>query len=217
MNRTNNEELEFVVNTMPQDGSDQPPLMSEENVLEALTFHRSFPQYSVTPLHKLSELADYLGLGSIYVKDESYRFGLNAFKVLGGSFAMVKYISKRTGIPVSELPYKVLSSKKFKESAGQTTFYSACCKLFPAFGNIDLKVLWHMLFGAFVRIDLQINEHRIAAADWCAAPSFSSYASLKRVKNARSSLRSSSVHSSSGSFPTVSCRRLYEPGLLKSK
>ena len=125
MNRTNNEELEFVVNTMPQDGSDQPPLMSEENVLEALTFHRSFPQYSVTPLHKLSELADYLGLGSIYVKDESYRFGLNAFKVLGGSFAMVKYISKRTGIPVSELPYKVLSSKKFKESAGQTTFYSA--------------------------------------------------------------------------------------------
>ena len=125
MNRTNNEELEFVVNTMPQDGSDQPPLMSEENVLEALTFHRSFPQYSVTPLHKLSELADYLSLGSIYVKDESYRFGLNAFKVLGGSFAMVKYISKRTGIPVSELPYKVLSSKKFKESAGQTTFYSA--------------------------------------------------------------------------------------------
>ena len=125
MNRTNNEELEFVVNTMPQDGSDQPPLMSEENVLEALAFHRSFPQYSVTPLYKLSELADYLGLGSIYVKDESYRFGLNAFKVLGGSFAMVKYISKRTGIPVSELPYKVLSSKKFKESAGQTTFYSA--------------------------------------------------------------------------------------------
>ena len=114
MNRTNNEELEFVVNTMPQDGSDQPPLMSEENVLEALAFHRSFPQYSVTPLHKLSELADYLSLGSIYVKDESYRFGLNAFKVLGGSFAMVKYISKRTGIPVSELPYKVLSSKKFK-------------------------------------------------------------------------------------------------------
>ena len=125
MNRTNNEELEFVVNQMRQDGSDQPPLMSEENVLEALEFHRSFPQYSVTPLHKLSELADYLDLGAIYVKDESYRFGLNAFKVLGGSFAMVKYISQRTGIPVSELPYKVLSSKKFKETAGQTTFYSA--------------------------------------------------------------------------------------------
>lgn len=125
MNRTNNEELEFVVNKMRQDGSDQPPLMSEENVLEALEFHRSFPQYSVTPLHKLSELADYLDLGAIYVKDESYRFGLNAFKVLGGSFAMVKYISQRTGIPVSELPYKVLSSKKFKETAGQTTFYSA--------------------------------------------------------------------------------------------
>ena len=71
MNKTNNEELEFVRNTMQPDGSDQPPLMSEENVLEALQFHRSFPQYSVTPLRKLSELAQYLGLDSIYVKDES--------------------------------------------------------------------------------------------------------------------------------------------------
>ena len=125
MNRTNNEEVDFVKNTMEQTNEDQPPLMSEENVLEALTFHRSFPQYSVTPLHKLSSYADYLGLGAVYVKDESYRFGLNAFKVLGGSFAMAKYISNKTGIPVSELPYKVLSSKKFKETVGQTTFYTA--------------------------------------------------------------------------------------------
>ena len=114
MNRTNNEELEFITNSMRPDGSDQPPLMSEENVLEALQFHRSFPQYAVTPLHQLKDLADYLGLGSIFVKDESYRFGLNAFKVLGGSFAMAKYISEKTGIPVSELSYKVLSSKKFR-------------------------------------------------------------------------------------------------------
>lgn len=124
MNKTNNEELSFITNSMRQT-PETDPLMSEENVLEALAFHRSFPQYKVTPLHKLQDLADYLGLDTIYIKDESYRFGLNAFKVLGGSFAMAKYISKKTGIPVSELPYKVLSSRKFKESMGQTTFYTA--------------------------------------------------------------------------------------------
>ncbi len=125
MRRTNNEELVFTKNTMPKEEHEALNLMSEANVLEALRFHRSFPQYSVTPLHKLSHLGEYLGLESLYVKDESYRFGLNAFKVLGGSFAMVKYISQKTGIPVDELSYKVLSSKKFRETMGQTTFYSA--------------------------------------------------------------------------------------------
>ena len=125
MRRTNNDELDFTKNTMPKTDKNAAELMSEENVLQALRFHRSFPQYSVTPLHQLTHLADYLGLGELYVKDESYRFGLNAFKVLGGSFAMVKYISQKTGIPVDELSYKVLSSKKFKETMGQTTFYSA--------------------------------------------------------------------------------------------
>ncbi len=90
MNKTNNEELTFIENTMPHTDEDQPALMSEKNVLEALNFHRSFPQYEVTPLHKLTNYAQYLGLKEIYVKDESYRFGLNAFKVLGGSFAMAK-------------------------------------------------------------------------------------------------------------------------------
>ena len=51
-------------------------------------FHRSFPMYAPTPLAQLTNTAKKLGIGDIYVKDESHRFGLNAFKVLGGSFAM---------------------------------------------------------------------------------------------------------------------------------
>ena len=42
-------------------------------------------------------MAKYLGLGKLFVKDESYRFGLNAFKVLGGSFAMANYIAEAVG------------------------------------------------------------------------------------------------------------------------
>ena len=77
MRRTNNDELAFTKNTMPKTDKNAAELMSEENVLQALRFHRSFPQYSVTPLHQLTHLADYLGLGELYVKDESYRFAEN--------------------------------------------------------------------------------------------------------------------------------------------
>ena len=42
-------------------------------------FHRSFPEYLETPLADLKALAKSLGVASIRVKDESYRFGLNAF------------------------------------------------------------------------------------------------------------------------------------------
>ena len=100
-------------------------LMSEENVTKANEFHKSFPQYSVTPLQKLSALASYLGVKGIYCKDESYRFGLNAFKVLGGSYAMGRYIAKELGRDISELPYNVLSSDKLREEFGQATFFTA--------------------------------------------------------------------------------------------
>ena len=47
-------------------------------------------------------MAAYLGVKEIYLKDESYRFGLNAFKVLGGSFSMARYIAK--GKPAGTYP-----------------------------------------------------------------------------------------------------------------
>jgi len=50
------------------------------------------------PLANLSNLARELGVGHIYVKDESARFGLNAFKVLGSSYAMGKFISRQLGL-----------------------------------------------------------------------------------------------------------------------
>ena len=104
------ETIKWAVNEMPKTDDSQLQVMSLENVAKARAFHESFPQYSVTPLVKLDHMATYLGLKEVYVKDESYRFGLNAFKVLGGSFAMARYIAKQTGKDVSELPYNVLTS-----------------------------------------------------------------------------------------------------------
>jgi len=118
-------EADWVGNSLPATDDRFLKIMSQENTLKALNFHRSFPQYSVTPLTRLSQLAGYMGLRNIYVKDESYRFGLNAFKVLGGSFAIAKYIAKQTGRDVSELSYEYLTSDKLREEFGQATFYTA--------------------------------------------------------------------------------------------
>ncbi len=118
-------EIQWAVNKMPKTADTSLPVMSLENVAKARAFHESFPQYSKTPLAKLDHMAKHLGLGGIYVKDESYRFGLNAFKVLGGSFAMANYIAKQTHRDVSELPYAVLTSEELRKEFGQATFFTA--------------------------------------------------------------------------------------------
>lgn len=99
--------------------------LKEEEVVKAKDFHRSFPQYASTPLAKLDILAKTLGVGKVFVKDESYRFGLNAFKVLGGSFAMAKYLAQRLGKDIAELPYEKLISSEVKEALGNVIFYTA--------------------------------------------------------------------------------------------
>lgn len=117
--------IEWAVNHMPKTEDSYLPVMAADEVNKARTFHQSFPQYSKTPLAKLTGMASWLGLNEVYVKDESYRFGLNAFKVLGGSFAMAKYIAKQTGKDVSALPYHVLTSEALRQEFGQATFFTA--------------------------------------------------------------------------------------------
>lgn len=119
------QELQWIMNTMPKTADQNLPLMSVSEVEKARAFHKSFPQYEETPLQDLKEMASYLGLGKVAVKDESYRFGLNAFKVLGGSYAMARYIAGELGRDVSELPYDVLTSDALREAFGQATFFSA--------------------------------------------------------------------------------------------
>lgn len=59
-------------------------LTSPEATEAAHRFHRSLAGYAPTPLVSLPAQAARLGIGSLWVKDESHRFGLNAFKGLGG-------------------------------------------------------------------------------------------------------------------------------------
>ncbi len=120
-----NQPIKWVLNRMPASDDRHLEVMSTQNVAKAQAFHRSFPQYNPTPLARLDGMAARLGLGSLCVKDESYRFGLNAFKVLGGSFAMGRYIAQELGRDVSEMTYGYLTSEKLREEFGQATFFTA--------------------------------------------------------------------------------------------
>ena len=119
------EKIKWVINRMPKSADSCLSVMAPEEVEKARRFHRSFPQYSVTPLADLKKMAEFLGLGGVYVKDESYRFGLNAFKVLGGSFAMARYIAEEMGKDVSGMTYDYLTGEAFRKEFGQATFFTA--------------------------------------------------------------------------------------------
>ena len=101
----------------------------------AAAFHRSFPNYAPTPLADLKELAAVLGLGRICVKDESRRFGLNAFKGLGASYAAGRYLAERLGIPQEELSYESLRCAVQAQRPG-LTFVTATD------GNHGRSVAW---------------------------------------------------------------------------
>jgi diaminopropionate ammonia-lyase len=88
-------------------------------------FISSFPQYEITPLRSLANLAAYTGVAGIYVKDESYRFGLNSFKVLGGGHAIGRYLARCLESDLAGFSYARLKDKGVKEKLGEITFTSA--------------------------------------------------------------------------------------------
>jgi diaminopropionate ammonia-lyase len=64
---------------------------------EALTVHRQLPGYTPTPLIRCPGLAGGLGVGELWVKDESSRLGLPAFKMLGAAYACYRVLTSKLG------------------------------------------------------------------------------------------------------------------------
>ena len=121
-----NTNFKWKINEMPKSDDKNLPLMDVKEVEKARVFHKSFPQYSETPLANLKEMAKFLGLEKVCIKDESYRFGLNAFKVLGGSYAIARHIADELGRDITTVDYKYLTSDDLKKDLGNVvTFFSA--------------------------------------------------------------------------------------------
>jgi diaminopropionate ammonia-lyase len=65
-----------------------------------LAFHAALPGYAPTPLRDAPGLARELGLERLWLKDESQRLGLPAFKIAGASWAVAHALATRLGLPL---------------------------------------------------------------------------------------------------------------------
>ena len=111
---------------------DKSPLFTASLAKTIREFHSQIDGYQPTPLVSLPRLAERLGVKSILVKDESHRFGLNAFKVLGGSYALGSLLAEYIDTDISEIDLKTVSSKLDKP----LTFTTATA------GNHGTGVAW---------------------------------------------------------------------------
>ena len=82
----------------PHKGKNAPANMvrfDREHAENVRNYHRSLKEYDPTVLADLSETGKLFGTGRVFVKDESSRFGLNAFKGLGGSYCLGKLMAQK--------------------------------------------------------------------------------------------------------------------------
>ncbi|KAJ5928592.1 Peptidase M20 [Penicillium verhagenii] len=87
----------------------------------ATEFHKSLPNYAPTPLVSLPELATELGVKAVFVKDESNRFGLPSFKVLGASWGCFRAIAQTLGLESDKVTLDELSLKAKANSISLVT------------------------------------------------------------------------------------------------
>jgi diaminopropionate ammonia-lyase len=80
--------MQYCLRKRGEHGRADTSFVSREEAQRARAFHATLPGYAPTPLVRLDALAGQLGVGAVWLKDESKRFGLNAFKALGGSWAI---------------------------------------------------------------------------------------------------------------------------------
>ncbi|CAJ2509628.1 Uu.00g146540.m01.CDS01 [Anthostomella pinea] len=94
-----------------------------------LAFHKTLPDYNETKLHSLPKLADELGLRHVLVKDESNRFGLPAFKILGASWAVYRAVGAHLGLDVADgsVPIADLGAKAREAGVGIVTSTEGNC------------------------------------------------------------------------------------------
>lgn len=99
--------------------------LTEDIVNNVEKFHKSIEGYEKTPLVKLDNLANKLGVKNVFVKDESYRYGLNAFKGLGGLYAIFRIVCDKLDLDPSSTTFKDLQAEDIKEKLKDIVFVTA--------------------------------------------------------------------------------------------
>jgi diaminopropionate ammonia-lyase len=70
-----------------------PVVLTPERMQAAYETIARWPRYTATPLVRLDDLAGRLNLGTIWLKDETRRFGVDSFKALGAGYALGRVLS----------------------------------------------------------------------------------------------------------------------------
>lgn len=137
----NKEAISCLLNNIPETHDASAfSFADEQRAKSVFNFHSSLPNYAPTPLVKLSSLADYLGINEILIKDESKRFDLNAFKVLGASYAIALYLGDFLGLKEEDLSFDKIVDQQ--ERYQHITFVTATD------GNHGRAVAWSAkMFG----------------------------------------------------------------------
>jgi diaminopropionate ammonia-lyase len=100
---------------------------------------KTWPGYAPTPLRRLDGLAHALGIGGIFYKDEGSRFGLGAFKAVGGAYAVLRHLQDKLG---GEVTAADLIAGKYRDKTEDITVCTATD------GNHGKSVAWGArLFG----------------------------------------------------------------------
>ncbi len=115
-----------------------PEWLQPEQTAPVQSFHRRLPQYRPTPLLSLDGLAGRGDVQGVLLKNEAERFGLNAFKALGSSWAIACLLAERLGLPRDEVSFA-----DFLQPANQKRLQDAGITLCTATdGNHGRGVTW---------------------------------------------------------------------------
>lgn len=99
--------------------------LSPKVAQRVMAFHCQVPGYGPTPLKSLPELAEKCGVKALLVKDESPRFELNAFKGLGGIYAVAQAAGKLLGLEPEQITFPELKKPEYQVALHQLIFATA--------------------------------------------------------------------------------------------
>ena len=166
--------MSFVLN--PNLDRERPYGDAEQAVISLAEYERaaavirSWPDYNPTPLHSLPGLAADLGVGELWLKNESGRFGLGSFKALGGAYGVLRVLERELGEGACELSHTVTVTSATDGNHGRSVAWGArnhgcACVIYLPEHVTDRRVAEIAAFGArTVRVQGTYDE-AVALAD----------------------------------------------------
>jgi diaminopropionate ammonia-lyase len=138
-----------------------PVVLTPDGMRAACETIAGWPGYAATPLVRLDDLAARLDLGTVWLKDETKRFGVDSFKALGAGYALGRVL---TGMLSGTLGRDVSVSDLLHGSHRERT--ASLTAVAASDGNHGRALAWaSRLFGCrcIVFVPPQVSGGRRAA------------------------------------------------------